>query len=207
MNINEIKNKLNDLILKLVEETVKRELKHEKIKEIKESNKHSALYCEVGGRLITDQDHIDLQIQNCGSCSYTPGHCIARGKEKIANKSESKPELEPGDICEVAGNVMVYFDNYGFSGVPFFVDERRDIGNKDATSYSYANWKLIKKANPKNKIVIARDNNEKLWIYFNPYNLIWCDGYFTPDSANMIHRLPKKAFPEIKPGEKIEIEF
>jgi hypothetical protein len=160
MNINEIKNKLNDVICELVEEIVKRELKHEKIDEIKEG---------------------------------------------------LKPELEPGDICEAWSYydrdptpTICYYSGTRSSGEKIFVSHKNEIGEDHGVIFE--NYKLRIRANPKNKIVIARDKNKNLSLFYN-YDVL-----FIEDGTWCIRRgngsaLNKKAFPQIKPGEKIEIEF
>jgi hypothetical protein len=157
MNINEIKNKLNDVICELVEETVKRELKHEKIEEI---------------------------------------------------KSEQKPKLEPGDICEINGKTTAYFARYKYDGTPLFVINKKNIEDKLSACF-YDDYKLIKKANPKNKIVIARGSDGELTFLLNPEGL-WFDEKFDKwawEDSWVTALLFNTRFPEIKPGEKIEIEF
>jgi hypothetical protein len=130
--------------------------------------------------------------------------------EKIEEvKEELKPELEPGDICEVWDDnsrrrIVLYFKYYD-EGKNWFGDYEW-LEDKSCGIW-YKNYKLIKKANPKNKIVIARDETGDLWLYLNPDNLSLANTYWDSGGNSGMTRITEELFPEIKPCKKIEIGF
>jgi hypothetical protein len=133
-------------------------------------------------------------------------------KEKSKEKESERPILISGDICEAwydkyKDSEIVFFSRY-YQGKSWFVRNKGNIGN-DYYDIKFPNYKLIQKANTKNKLVIVRNHNNALFFLLNHKGLIFDDmiGKWVWESCLVDKFLGFSRFPEILPGEKIEIEF